>query len=190
MSLLQSNFIGKDSWSSAEDAKLLHGVTKTGPHKWDDLAYGVARRSGKQCRDRWQTFLNPLLKIDPWSHEEQLVLVIIQAKSPNKWAAFSKTLLGRSDNAIKNYWNFRGNKPALDDLRHQLREENDSALQELLRDTILTVHAQYFAYMDAKYDSFLRATLDANQTERTITYLTRLIEESIVEFRNDLRKSR
>lgn len=40
-----------------------------------------------------------------WSNAEEWILYILQRRVKNKWAEFVNCLYGRSDNAIKNYWN-------------------------------------------------------------------------------------
>ena len=80
-------------------------VIELGPNQWDQLARNVSGRSGKQCRERWHNQLNPLLKLGAWCAEEDWVLFLSQRTNPNQWAEFAKVLIGRSDNAIKNYWN-------------------------------------------------------------------------------------
>lgn len=95
----------KRSWNKHEDDKLIELVQIHGPSVWNSIAKQFTLRTGKQCRERWHNQLDPSLKRLSWSIAEEWILYILQRKSPNRWAEFVTFLFGRSDNAIKNYWN-------------------------------------------------------------------------------------
>lgn len=65
----------------------------------------VPDRNGKQCRERWLNHMHPLLNLSVWTTFDEQLLYLLQLRMKNSWAKFSQDLLGRSDNAIKNYWN-------------------------------------------------------------------------------------
>ena len=74
---------------------------------WGNLQQNLNGRSGKSCRERWFNHLDPKIKRSEWSVEEQWVLFILRNQQEEKWSLISKTLMGRTDNAVKNYWNSR-----------------------------------------------------------------------------------
>ena len=95
----------KSAWSDEEDSLLLKIVHKEGPKSWSKIAKYFQNRKGKQCRERWHNHLNPQIKKDKWTEEEDLILVSCHYLFGNKWAVISKYLFGRTDNCIKNHWN-------------------------------------------------------------------------------------
>ncbi|KAK4536821.1 hypothetical protein CDCA_CDCA09G2846 [Cyanidium caldarium] len=95
----------KSSWSAEEDTALRQMVMRYGDKAWTAVASGLPGRTSKQCRERWLNQLNPAVKRDAWTFEEDEELLVLHEKCGNKWAQISKRMRGRTDNAIKNHWN-------------------------------------------------------------------------------------
>ena len=86
-------------WNQEEDIILLAGIHKFGLGDWKSIsAYVGNGRSRSQCSQRWGRALDPKIVKEPWSDEEDAILLTaVQELGEHAWASISKRIKTRSD---------------------------------------------------------------------------------------------
>ena len=95
----------KRSWTRVEDETIIEFVAQFGTRNWTKLAELLPGRIGKQCRERWRNHLDPCNSKEPWTPEEDQLLIRLHEEYGNQWVKIATLMPGRSDNHIKNRWN-------------------------------------------------------------------------------------
>lgn len=88
-------------WSSQEDETILKLIKKYGKN-WKLISEMLGSKNGKQIRERYINKLDPRIKREDWSEEEDRKILELFSKIGSKWSEISKNLPGRPENKIKN----------------------------------------------------------------------------------------
>ena len=117
-------------WSQGEDAYLVRLVHTQGALNWVRIAQLIGSRSPKQCRERYHQNLKPTLNHGPISPEEGLLIERLVGEMGKRWAEIARRLDGRSDNAVKNWWNGSMNRRRRLSLRRRTSNHGSSNFDE------------------------------------------------------------
>lgn len=87
-------------WTPKEDAQVVELVREFGT-KWAVVASYMTNRTGKQVRDRYTNYLQPNIKTDVWTEEEDQLLINLYFELGKKWSMIANRIPGRTENQVK-----------------------------------------------------------------------------------------
>jgi len=71
------------------------------PRTWDQIAGEKLNRTAKQCRERWANILDPNLRNDDFTEEEDKRIIALHEQHGNQWKKIATFLNGRTGNRVK-----------------------------------------------------------------------------------------
>lgn len=104
--------IVKGRWTKEEDALLAFVVGNR--EGWQKVSEELPGRTPKQCRDRWNNYVNPDINQKSFTPEEDQILLQGYKQLGAKWAQLSRLLQNRSENAVRLRYNSIKNQLAKD----------------------------------------------------------------------------
>ncbi|KAM4056771.1 pre-mRNA splicing factor component domain-containing protein [Hirsutella rhossiliensis] len=84
-------------WTNIEDEILKASVSKYGLNQWARVSSLLARKTPKQCKARWNEWLDPSIKKIEWSKEEDEKLLHLAKIMPTQWRTIAP-IVGRTAN--------------------------------------------------------------------------------------------
>ena len=120
-------------FSLSEDNLLSYLVSKYG-HNWKLVSSFMPNRSSRQCRERYINYLSPDLKNEPWTEEEDNLLMTKASELGPKWSKILSFFPTRSYVSVKNRWNILKTKTTPKArLDIKVSDQNDESLQSKIK---------------------------------------------------------
>lgn len=88
-------------------------------------------RNARQCKDRYEKYLDPNINVSPFTQEEDKKLLSLRELYGPKWILISKHFNNRSDNSLKSRYKLlmRQNKT-----KENQKNEIDSIIQTIFKE--------------------------------------------------------
>ena len=98
--------IRRGHWTAEEDEQLKRAVAEAGENRaWSQIRKGVPGRTDVQCRERWVNVLDPALKAEPFTAEEDRKLcALVEVYGTSQWSRVASEMAGRTDNMCWRRW--------------------------------------------------------------------------------------
>eukprot|EP01130_Rhizamoeba_saxonica_P012144 TRINITY_DN5096_c0_g1_i1.p1 TRINITY_DN5096_c0_g1~~TRINITY_DN5096_c0_g1_i1.p1 ORF type:complete len:778 (-),score=246.58 TRINITY_DN5096_c0_g1_i1:24-2357(-) len=90
-------------WKNTEDEILKAAVMKYGKNQWARIASLLARKSAKQCKARWNEWLDPSIKKTEWSREEEEKLLHLAKIMPCQWRTIAPRVGRTAAQCLEHY---------------------------------------------------------------------------------------
>ena len=130
----------KNKFTEEEDFKLRKIVEIYGDKDWELISRLMETRNPRQCRERYTNYLNPSINNDPWSEDEDRLLIEKFNQLGGKWVKISKFFENRTDSQLKNRWQVLKRK---EKTLHQLNNSPVINLCSQSQNSLLTIEGNH-----------------------------------------------
>jgi hypothetical protein len=118
-------------WRNTEDEVLKVAVAKYGLNQWSRVASLLHRKSAKQCKARWNEWLDPSIKKIEWSREEEEKLLHLAKVFPTQWRTISR-YIGRTAAQCLERYEYLLDQALKKEQGADVALESESALRRLM----------------------------------------------------------
>ena len=98
----QPAYCSKNRFSPEEDRIILNHAKFGEDIDWINISKLLKNKTPRQCKDRWNNYINPNLSIEEWKPEDDDLLLEKYIEYGPRWKAFSLLFKNRSINNIRN----------------------------------------------------------------------------------------
>ncbi|OHS98498.1 hypothetical protein TRFO_35068 [Tritrichomonas foetus] len=94
----------RSQFTKEEDCELTQLVEQFGTNSWEMISSKMMNRTIRQCKERWQYYLSPDVSNEPWTEEEETLLIQKYKEMGPKWKQIAECFHNRTSTMIKNKW--------------------------------------------------------------------------------------
>ena len=122
------------NWSAYEDMRLVMAAEMYQPPNWSIISSFVGSRNKYQCAQRWERTLNPSIIKDPWTEEENKLLILgVQKFGLKAWHDVSRFVGTRTDVQCRYHYKNSMTKSAIKKVQRILRTENKKKTVQIMQ---------------------------------------------------------
>lgn len=92
----------KTKFTTEDDRMLLSIIEDSSDIDWVLISQQMGNKSARQCRERWQNYLDPRLQKGNWTQDEDKQIITRFNEMGPHWNAIARSLAGRSGNSVRN----------------------------------------------------------------------------------------
>ena len=93
-----------ERFTEKEDSTLSILVYRFGNRNWEKIASFMPQRNARQCKERWNQYLSPNINKQPFTQEEDNLLLQKQSELGSKWEILTLFFKGRTSVSLRNRW--------------------------------------------------------------------------------------
>src|ERR1700761_6986364 len=90
-------------WTNIEDEILKAAISKYGLNQWARVSSLLARKTSKQCKARWDEWLDPSIRKIEWSKEEDEKLLHLAKLMPTQWRTIAERVGRTATQCLERY---------------------------------------------------------------------------------------
>jgi len=91
-------------FTEKEDELLKELVSKNGLYNWEKVAEEMKTRNARQCKERYLYYLDPTINNEPFTFDEDLLLLTLVREQGTRWSSLTERFVRRTQYSLKNRW--------------------------------------------------------------------------------------